>query len=153
MKRRIVATRDGSFRLNLPPEERNVLRALPAQLRDLLASDDPSLVRLFPPAYVDDPVKEAEFRSLVRDDLVARHRDALEVLEHTVDRDKLTEAELVGWSRAINALRLVLGTILDVDEAIDYDTIPDDHPDAGRYAVYSYLTFLLDTAVTALSDR
>ena len=75
------------------------------------------------------------------------------MLEQTVDRESLSEAELAGWARAINALRLVVGTILDVDEDLDIEAIADDHPDVERYAVYSYLSFLLETAVAALSDR
>ena len=54
-RRRIERTRTGDIRLRLPRDERALLRSLPAQLRRLLveAPDDPSLERLFPPAYDD----------------------------------------------------------------------------------------------------
>ena len=50
LKPRIRRTRKGTFALNIPREERDALRSLPGQLRDLLATDDPALERLFPPA-------------------------------------------------------------------------------------------------------
>jgi hypothetical protein len=60
---RIERTREGDFRLRLPPAERELLRRLPAELRDLLAANpaDPDLRRLFPPAY-EDAADEASSR-------------------------------------------------------------------------------------------
>ena len=43
----------GGYTLNLPPEERELLRTLPGQFREVLQTGDPSLRRLFPPAYTD----------------------------------------------------------------------------------------------------
>src|SRR5205823_1081916 len=51
--RRVVRTRKGDFELRLPAGERDILRSLPGQLRELLTTDDPALERLFPPAYKD----------------------------------------------------------------------------------------------------
>src|SRR4051794_891421 len=86
-RRRVKRTRSGRFHLRLPPEERDVLRSLPGQLRELLMTDDPSLRRLFPPAYVDDPEHEEEYRRLMADDLVAGRQAALDIVEETIDAD------------------------------------------------------------------
>ncbi|HJP65028.1 MAG TPA: hypothetical protein VKA30_01840, partial [Actinomycetota bacterium] len=59
-------TRRGRFELRLPREERDAIRGLPDQLRELLETEDPSLRRLFPPAYEDDVPKSEEYRRLVR---------------------------------------------------------------------------------------
>jgi hypothetical protein len=68
MRRRIERRRSGEIVVQLPPEERELLRALPGQLRELLAEDDPSLARLFPPAYGDDADANAAYDELVRDE-------------------------------------------------------------------------------------
>jgi len=62
----------------------------------------------------------------------------------------LDEAQLLSWMGAVNDLRLVLGTRLDVSEETAFDQDPDD-PDAPALAVYQYLSFLLETIVDALS--
>ena len=49
LRARIERTRRGDYRLRLPRGEREALRPLPGQFRELLTSEDPSLVRLFPP--------------------------------------------------------------------------------------------------------
>lgn len=113
MSRRIGRDGSGGYRLRLPAEERDVLRGLPAQLRELLQTSDPSLERLFPPAY-DDTEADDEYGELVRGDLLEGKLAALEVVEQTVDADRLTEEQLEAWLGALESLRLVLGTKLDV---------------------------------------
>jgi hypothetical protein len=112
---------------------------------------DPALRRLFPTAYAQDPTLEDEYQGLVHDDLLARRRAALDLVEATVDATHLDEEALLAWMGAVNDLRLVLGTRLDVSEETDLAPDPDD-PDAGPLAVYAYLGFLLESIVDALSD-
>ncbi len=149
--RRIERQRDGSFRLKLPREERDVLRALPAQLRNLLGSDDPSLVRLFPPAYADDREADDEYGALVRGELRQKRIDALRVVEQTVDAEYLDEAQLNAWLDALESLRLVLGTQLDVrEETYALEPDPSD-PAAPALALYGYLSWLQEQTVEALA--
>jgi hypothetical protein len=147
--------RGGRFALRITAAERDVLRSLPGQLRELLTVPDvgaePDLRRLFPPAYTDDPEKAAEFDGMVRDDLVAERLGAIELMERTIDSDRLSEEELVAWLSAINDLRLVLGTRLDVPEDLsELDVRPGD-PRAESLALYAYLSLLEEDAVQALS--
>src|SRR5207244_6793746 len=121
--------------LRIPREEREVLRTLPAQLREILPTDDPAVGRLFPPAYPDDPERSAEYRRLVRDDLLAGHLEALQVMESTLDARRLSEEQLVAWLSALNDLRLVLGTKLDVTAETYERGSPDEHPDGPRGAL------------------
>ncbi|MGQ0830914.1 MAG: DUF2017 family protein [Microthrixaceae bacterium] len=151
-RRRVQRTRAGTFELNLPEQEREVLGALVKQLRELLVAttDDPSVRRLFPTAYHDDPERDREYQQLVRDELLARRLDALTTVESTLGVDSLDDDQLSAWLRALNDLRLVLGTRLDADETpVELD--PDD-PDAPLFAVYDYLGFLLSEVVDALSE-
>ena len=149
--RRVKRTRKGQYQLRLPPEERDLLRGLPGQLRELIGTDDPSLRRLFPPAYKDDPELEAEYRHFMADDLVASHQRALDVMEETIDADQVDEDQLVGWLGALNDLRLVLGTRLDVTEDMYEREMDPDDPRAPAFAVYSYLGWLQEQVVDALS--
>ncbi len=142
----------GRYRLHLSEEERDVLRALPSQLRELLGSDDPALRRLSPPAYADDAAKEAEYRELVAEDLEGQRRRALDLMEETMDAEQLDEEQLSAWLSALNDLRLVLGTRLDVTEDLYEEGIPERDRRAPAFAVYLYLGWLEEQVVAALSS-
>jgi hypothetical protein len=150
MRRRIRRNRRGSFTIDLPDEERELLSGLPGQLRELLgAGDQPSLRRLFPAAYHLDAEKDAEYHDLMRSDLLASKLSRAELLESTAQATELTEEQLLGWMGAVNDLRLVLGTQLDVSE--DDDELDDDDPRAGHFGLYHYLGYLLENIIRALS--
>ena len=152
--KRVKRTRKGQYQLRLPAEERDLLRTLPGQLRELLVSggDDPALRRLFPPAYLGEPEREQEYRRLMGDELLVSRQAALDVMEETIDADLLEEDQILGWLNALNELRLVLGTRLDVTEDMyDQEVDPDD-PRAPGLALYGYLSWLQEEVVAALSD-
>jgi hypothetical protein len=140
----VKRTRTGRYHLHLSADERAVLRALPGQLDELLDEDDPNLRRLFPPAYDDDPQRDAEYQRLMREDLVARHRAALETMTRTLDASDLTQEELTAWLGSINDFRLVLGTRLGVTEDETGTGTPE-------FALYHYLTYLEESVVQALA--
>jgi len=150
--KRIERDRAGGYRLRLPREERELLRSIPAQLREVLQTDDPSLRRLFPPAYADDREAEDEFRRLMREELLEGKLAALRVVEETADAQHLTGEQLEAWLGALESLRLYLGTQLDVTEAT-YEHEPDpSDPSAPALALYGYLSWLQEQAVEALSS-
>lgn len=151
-RRRVSRTRSGTYALSIPGPERQLVGNLVDQLRDLLleTTDDPTVRRLFPTAYNEDAERDREYQQLVRDDLLARRLGAFTTVEETLDAAEITEAQLTAWLGALNDLRLVLGTRLDVSE--DLHDVDADDPDAPAYAVYEYLGFLLSEVVDALSD-
>ena len=143
---------DGGVRLRLSQDERALLVGLTGELRALLevAPDDPTLRRLFPPAY-DDDADERAYRDLTGDSLLDGRRKALELLEQTADRERLSAEEADAWLRALNDLRLVLGTRLDVQEDT-FASEPDlNDPRGQALAVYGYLSWLQEQLVEALS--
>jgi hypothetical protein len=148
----IEPTRDGRFELRLSGAERHLLRELPGELRALLrsASDDPSLRRLFPPAYGEDPGAESEYRELMHGELLEKHHEALAVLERTAENESLHAAEVDAWLSALNDLRLVLGTRLGVTEDL-YEGNVD--PDDAQLAVFLYLTWLQEQFVEAAGEN
>jgi Domain of unknown function (DUF2017) len=141
----------GDFQLSLSDQDRSVLRELAPQFTELLADpSQPVLRRLFPPAYSagDDAERQEEYRRLMQEDLVDRHRQEFELLASTADARTLTPEQLEAWSRAVNSIRLVLGTYLDVSE--------DDErraPQTPEESVYRWLTYLLGEAIEALSGQ
>ncbi len=150
--RRIDRDRKGGFRLRLPVEERELLRSLPVQLGEVLRTNDPSLRRLFPPAYADDAEADDEFRRLMRDELLEGKLTALRIVEETAHADHLTGEQLEAWLGALESLRLFLGTQLDVTEATYEQELDPDDPDAPALALYAYLSWLQEQAVEALSS-
>jgi hypothetical protein len=153
-ERPVERTAEGDFHIRLSDGERELLRTLPAELTNLLEEEphDPSLRRLFPPAYEDDLEGEAEFRRLMQGELSAGHREALRVLEATAARERLVADELEAWLGALNDLRLVLGTRLSVTEEIYERELDPRDPQAHDLAVYAYLTWLQEHVVEATAE-
>ncbi|MDQ3461638.1 MAG: DUF2017 domain-containing protein [Actinomycetota bacterium] len=154
----IRRTRKGDFEVQLSEAERQLLGSLVPQLRAALEADtdeggvkDPTLRRLFPAAYPDDEHRDLEYRSMVHDDLLARRHAALDTVESSLAATRLDEEALLAWMGAVNDLRLVLGTRLDVSEESELVPDPDD-PNAPALAVYGFLGFLLESMVSALSN-
>ncbi len=149
----IERTETGDFLLRLGPEERGLLRRLSAELEELLAAEpeDPSLRRLRPRAYEDEEV-EREFRSLMGAELESLRLENLRGLAETAGRDRLDAEELDCWLAALNDLRLVLGTRLDVTEDQFADGFDPSAPHAYELAVYAFLTWLQEAAIDAASS-
>ena len=142
----------GTVELGLSRDERTLLGGLVEELRALLdgAPGDPSLRRLFPPAY-DEEDDERAYRDLMGGELLDGRRAALELVAETVDRDRLSPEEAETWLRALNDLRLVLGTRLDVQEDTFAEELDENDPRAPALAVYGYLSWLQEQLVAALS--
>ena len=149
----IERTPAGDFRLSIGRRERAVLRTLPEALERLLDEqpDDPELRRLFPPAYADDDEAEAEYRRLMAGELLDGRRAALRTFAETLDADVLTAEDLESWLRALNDLRLFLGTRLDVSEEDLVRPFDPRDPRAEERALYAYLSWLQEHVVEALS--
>ncbi len=82
-RRLVRRDRRGGYVLNLSADDREALRQLVPQIAQLLDEpDQPVLQRLFPPAYADqqDAAHQEEYRRLMQEDLVDRHRQALELV-------------------------------------------------------------------------
>lgn len=146
--------RDGTFSLALPDQGRVLLADLATQLTTMLdeAPDDPALARLFPTAYLEDPFRDAEYQVIAGDELRDSRRSALATLRSTADAETLTEEQVIEWMQAINALRLVIGTRLDVGEDDDDRMWDFDGPDGTLRYCYVALTEMLGIVIAALDS-
>src|SRR6266480_1001385 len=145
---------DGTYGWNLAKNEREVLTHVAKDFRALLAaetpSSDPSLQRLFPPARTDDPVEELEYERKVGDSLLAAKLEQLTVLERCAGSRVLTEEDVLACMRAVNDLRLVMGTRLDVQEDSDPSDFAADPERRSTFELYAYLSWLLESFIDAM---
>jgi hypothetical protein len=132
-----------------------VLTHVAKDFRALLAaetpSSDPSLQRLFPPARIDDPIEELEYERKVGDSLLAAKLEQLTILERCVGSRVLSEEDVLACMRAVNDLRLVLGTRLDVREESDPSEFAGDPERRSTFELYAYLSWLLESLIDAMS--
>lgn len=160
-RRRLRPDGRGGYALRLPGPERALLSSLPGQLDALLAGLGhealgagqlpDALARLLPPAYPRDAAAETAYAETIRPDLVAGHREALATLTAVVGRGRASLQELELVCAAVNDLRLVLGTALEVTE--DPAPVDESSPSYPQWVCYGYLSALQDELIEALSGH
>jgi hypothetical protein len=153
----LVERTSRGYVVHLQREEADLVVRLLGELRGLILSDDPEaapiLRRLFPPAYhlADDAEAEAEYQKYMREELVASRLASIEAVQHALtSKEPLDEAGVQGFMQSLNAVRLVLGVLLDVGEEHDPSSVRDDDPMAGEHHLYAFLSWLLESTVQAL---
>ena len=128
---------------------------------EVAAPDDPALRRLLPDAYSDDEVMSGEFRRLMDGELRRQKTEALEEMRDAVDgadesgvKLRLAPQQAETWLQALNDIRLVLGTRLDVTEDLEdrWAEIGPDDPVAPLLAAYEWLGWLQESVVLALGS-
>lgn len=114
-------------------------------------SEDPALARLFPDGYSDDEHASADFRRFTEQDLRAQKLAALTTVRESLDgwigKSSITAQQAQDWLKAINDLRLVLGTRLEITDEVETDFEADE---PGIH-LYNYLTYLQGTLIEALT--
>src|SRR5207247_1848096 len=108
------------------------------------------LARLFPDGYQEDPAAAKEFRRYTEAGLHdAKRANAEVVLKGLGDEGgevRLDQDEAQMWLKALNDLRLALGTRLEISEE-SYARLEElnwDDPKFGMFAAYDWLTMLQD---------
>ncbi|MEM9034260.1 MAG: DUF2017 family protein [Actinomycetota bacterium] len=151
-------TSSGTISVRLSERDQNLLTMLIGELRELLVSnvsadgDLPDAIRrLFPTAHPDDADAEADYRSMMRDQLLAQRLEALERVENSIEDDEIDDELADAWMGVINDMRLTIGTILDVTED-DEPAFDPEAPDAAIRFTYSNLNLLLGDLVEARMD-
>lgn len=144
------------FTIEIQPWQRDLLEHLIPQVRDLLLEgSSPSLRRLFPTAYPGDAEADSAYQELVGDQLLESKLAALDTVEENLTASSLSEDQLLQWMNAVNSLRLVLGTRLDVsedDDPTDVLALDEDDPERQLWLIYQLLSEMLSVIVDALSS-
>jgi hypothetical protein len=167
--------------INLSESEKEVLINLSGQLVEILAErvdevhldplaklvgitghdsppDDEVLLRLLPNAYAD-PVYAAEFRRYTESDLRRKKsQHAMHIRSQLMELEggsvMLDSQGALAWLGALNDIRLALGVRLKVDENSHerHELLSPDDPMHSVFAVYSWLGWLQESLVLALTD-
>ena len=151
LPRRLVRRdrRGDGYILNLDPQDREVLRQLIPQFRALLEEpDQPVLRRLFPPAYSEaaHAEQQEEYRRLMQEDLVARHREELDLLVSTADADRLSEEQLLAWTAPSTACAWC-----SAPSSTSRRVTRAGEPASAEESIYHWLTYLQGEAIEALA--
>ena len=153
-----IRRRNGEFAIVIDDDEAALIRRLADELRSLLTDEssgsgaDALLVRLFPVAYPDDDELEDEYQRLMREELVASKLAALDVVDRAItERAPLDDAGMTAFMQSINSVRLILGTMLDVSDDPEAEEVTLGLENSPEYALYGYLSWLLEHCVRALS--
>ena len=135
-----------------------MIRRLVGELRSMLTDPEPDagsqvlLARLFPVAHHDDEEMEAEYQRLMRDELVQSKLSAFDIVDTTLAGEgRIDEGELLAVMQSINSIRLVLGTMLGVTDDPDAEEVTPGLEDSAEYHLYSYMSWLLEWCVRALT--
>lgn len=151
-----IVTRAGDgFTLHIGADEREVVARLLGELRDMQTNPDAAdaVARLFPVVHPGDAVAEEEWQRLMREELVTSRAAAIDtvvgVLERPGRKVPISAEEMQAFIQAVNSIRLVLGTVLDVGE--EEDDLPPEVLESPEYGLYGYLSFVLDASVRVLS--
>jgi hypothetical protein len=150
--------------MNLAPDVQAMLVHMFGELRDVLTtgdSNEPTLQRLFPVAYHQDPESNEEYQRLMRSELVASRLAAISRAVEVIDTAQnqapiLTSGDMSQFMQSLNAIRLLLGTMLDVSEDDDlpgHSDLEDDDPRLVQHHLYAYLGWLLEGSITAQMNR
>ena len=154
-----IVTRHGAgYTLHLNADERQLVAHLLGEVRAM--QTDPQAAeavrRLFPVVHPEHPDREEEYQRLMRDELVSSRSEAIDAVIAVLDRPgrkvALDDAEMNAFAQAVNSVRLVLGTILDVTEDNEVDP-PPALLESAEYQLYGYLSVVLDAAIRAMSGR
>jgi Domain of unknown function (DUF2017) len=98
----------------------------------------------------------AALRSLHEPAIIDAKREAGERVLRTMPagggRFELTGDDANAWIACVNDIRLALGTMLGIGPG-GPEPVSDDHPMAGHYDVYQWLTVLQEYLVLALMGR
>jgi len=145
---------DDGWIIHLETDERELLVRLMGELRELLTGPEDNVLigRLFPEAYPDDQEKEAEYQRLMRDELVESRLAAIGSVTETLGPggpSLLNESEVFAFLQSINAIRLVLGSMLGITD--DESAEVADDQDTSEHNLYNFLGWILEWTVRSLS--
>ena len=151
----VLRNADGTYLLSIERSDRDVLRQLFGQFRDILTDgqDSETVKRLFPTAYHQDPHHDLEYQRFMRSELLTSHVHSIDHVREIIDASSndhdvtLSQVDLDAFMKATNGVRLLLGTMLAVSED-DHEDIHESDPTFGQHQLYGYLGWLLDWLVT-----
>ncbi len=144
---------DGTFLFHIPPILKEILNEHADHLKSELSTETdlhPNLMRLNPPASLNDIQRAIDFSSLYNFSIRNTHLSNLQALTEFETDVAITAETLNSIAMAINSLRLFLGSELGIDGGEAENSLLMQ---SGSYHLYILLGYLLGEIVTALSEQ
>ncbi len=138
-----------TFKVSLSPIERRLTTSAAREVKELIEAGHPTTIRLAPPGYSGGGKAEREYQALVASELRGKHLQALDTLVATSGNDTVPEEILHQWLAAVEAVRLTLGTELNITEDME-DPSQERLKANPKLALYLYVTWLQSQLVDAL---
>lgn len=131
---------NNTFKVDLSNQVRELLADMREMTLTHVAAESPIAKRLFPSAYQNSPEMELDYQKLTHEPLAGHHQANLSKFEETLYNSELDEEEALAWIGALNNMRLILGTALQIEEDQPF---PDENdPNYEGFVVYDLLTYL-----------
>ena len=149
----ITSEANGSYKIEIANWQKELFRNLVGEVNGIISDGKNPLGNLlFPTAYQNDIDANNEFDFLTKSDLEESHLLALRILEEVPEVGEVSEETLLKMMQAINILRLVLGSRLEItDEDIPIE-ITEDDPDRSLWLIYHLLGENLSRIVDSMID-
>lgn len=136
------------FAIDLDHRVRQVLLDLKEMAVAHLAVESPATTRIFPVTYQNSPEMELDFQKLTRAPLTDHHQACLDTFANTLFLDELSLDEILAWLGALNNIRFILGSALEIDQ--DREAPEKDDPNYEGFVVYDLLTYLQSAIIDEL---
>lgn len=131
---------NNTYRVDLSTQVRTLLGDMREMTFAHVEAESPIAKRLFPNAYQNSPEMELDYQQLTHEPLAGHHQANLATFEETLFNTELNEDQALAWIGALNNMRLILGTALEIDEN---QSVPDESdPNYEGFVVYDLLTYL-----------
>lgn len=148
--REIRKVDNDKFVLDIHPQIRQLLKDLKEMTLSHIEESTPAAKRIYPVAYQNSPEMEMDYKKLTRGPLIDHHRQSLSMFENSLSKGELTNEEAMAWMSALNDMRLILGTALDIQE--DQGVPNEDDPNYEGYVVYDLLTYLQGVLIEEIQE-
>ena len=150
----IEFTKTGMYRITTLEKERMIRSIISDELHESLKDNNQKkeLSRLFPPGYLDKPEAEKDYQSMIHNELVTSHINALEILKGSLIKPEVKEQELMEIMRALNILRLSLGERINLFESFQEELAEAD-PNYDLWIIFQIIGQMLASVVDSLQQQ
>lgn len=149
----ITPLENGTYKIEISDWQGHLFRNLIEEVKGFIDDKgNPLADLLFPVAYENDEAANIEYSSLTYEDLLKSHLAALRILEEISEIDEVPESTLLQIMQAVNILRLILGTRLEIRDEDEPSGITENHPDHNLWLIYHLLGENLSIIVDSISE-
>lgn len=143
--------------VRLNRQSRAMLRLMAERLEEILKDEhtasDSAVARLFPHAYNQDEdlLRNLDFERGAGSELLNDRLTDLNTVIDTSGAKYIDDEQAMAWMRTANAMRLVIGTRLQLTEESTREDYESDPETLQAYEMYDFLSWLIGGIVICVS--